>query len=90
MPDNAVARCSTFQKGSSMKVAFGFVLAFTIGVVCRVAFIPVPAPQALIGAFVVLAMTLGYIGTDRLVARRVGTSNAHGDGPVGERTETRP
>ncbi len=73
-----------------MKIALGFVLAFAIGVVCRVAFIPVPAPQAMIGAFVVLAMTLGYICTDRLVARRVATSNAHGDGRPGETSETRP
>ena len=65
-----------------MKVAFGFVLAVTIGIVCRVAFIPVPAPQALIGAFVVLAMTLGYIWTDRLVARRIVNRDAT--------TETRP
>ena len=71
-----------------MKVAFGFVLAFAIGVVCRMAFIPVPAPQALIGALVVLAMTLGYVATDRMVARREAKSNPVGGGSSGETTES--
>lgn len=67
-----------------MKVVLGFVLAFTIGVVCRVAFIPVPAPEALIGAFVVLAMTLGYIWTDRIFARREANANLRDGGASGE------
>ena len=62
-----------------MKVVFGFFLAFSIGIVCRVAFIPVPAPQALIGAIVVLAMTLGYILTDRIIARRKTKNNSRDD-----------
>lgn len=51
-----------------MKVALGFILAFTIGVVCRLAAIPLPAPPLLIGALLVVAMTLGYVMTDRLSA----------------------
>lgn len=53
-----------------MKVTLGFLLAFAIGVVCRLAAIPLPAPPMLIGALLVVAMTLGHIVTDRLAARR--------------------
>ena len=33
-----------------MKMVIGFVLAFAIGVLCKVAGIPVPAPPAIMGA----------------------------------------
>ncbi|CAN5328825.1 hypothetical protein BH24PSE2_BH24PSE2_01590 [soil metagenome] len=52
------------------KTAVGILLALTIGVSCRLAGVPVPAPQALSGAVLVLAMTLGYLATDRLNRRR--------------------
>ena len=42
-----------------MKIALGLILAFAIGVACRLATIPLPAPPVLIGALLVLAMTLG-------------------------------
>lgn len=66
-----------------MKVMFGFLLAFTIGVVCRLAAIPLPAPPMLIGALLVVAMTLGYAVTDKLATRRRpltrGPSNLSGE-----------
>jgi XapX domain-containing protein len=42
-------------------VALGIVLCALIGGACRVADIPVPAPPALVGALLVVAMTLGYL-----------------------------
>ncbi|WP_300530478.1 DUF1427 family protein [Maricaulis sp.] len=53
-----------------MKIAIGLVLAFLIGVICRVADIPVPAPPALIGALLVVSMTSGFLLMDRHLARR--------------------
>lgn len=52
-----------------MKIAIGLVLAFVIGVICRVADIPVPAPPALIGALLVVSMTSGFLIMDRHLAR---------------------
>lgn len=51
-----------------MKIALGFVIAFGIGAFCRWMDIPVPAPPALAGVLLVLAMTLGYMSVDRLKA----------------------
>ncbi len=44
-----------------MKMVIGFVLAFAIGVLCKVAGIPVPAPPAIMGALLVFSMTSGYV-----------------------------
>lgn len=71
-----------------MKIVLGFLLAFAIGVVCRVAFIPLPAPPVLIGALLVVAMTLGYVATDR-VARHSEAKHRHlCGGPTGTTTKT--
>ena len=48
-----------------LKTALGFVLAFAIGAACRWIDIPVPAPNKLVGALLVLAVTLGYLAADR-------------------------
>ena len=66
----------------AMKTWTGFALAFAIGVTCRLAGIPLPAPPALIGALLVLAMTTGYLLADRIVARRASTRDLCG-GPSG-------
>ncbi len=71
-----------------MKVALGLLLAFTIGVVCRMAFIPLPAPPVLIGALVVLAMTLGYVVTDRFASHREAKHRHLCGGPTGSSTDT--
>lgn len=67
-----------------MKVALGLLLAFAIGVACRLAGIPLPAPPVLIGALLVLAMTLGYVATDRFAAHREAKSKPHCGGPSGQ------
>jgi len=48
-----------------MKVAIGLVLSFALGFACRAFGIPSPAPPLILGALLVLAMTIGYIGVDR-------------------------
>ncbi len=55
-----------------MKIAISLLLAVTIGIVCRLTGIPVPAPHALVGALLVLSMTLGYLAADRLAGSRPG------------------
>lgn len=66
-----------------MKVALGFVLAFLIGVGCRVAGLPLPAPPVLIGALLVVAMSAGYVLTDRFAARHEARHRALCAGPTG-------
>ncbi|MFZ5556140.1 MAG: DUF1427 family protein [Pseudomonadota bacterium] len=47
--------------------AVGLGLGLAIGVGCRVLDIPLPAPPRLVGALLVVAMTLGFVGADRLL-----------------------
>ncbi len=72
-----------------MKVALGMLLAFTIGVICRVALIPLPAPPVLIGALVVLSMTLGYVATDRFASHREAKHRHLCGGPTGSSANPR-
>lgn len=46
----------------------GLVLGFLIGVGCRWFDLPLPAPMRVIGALLVVAMTLGFLGTDWALA----------------------
>jgi XapX domain-containing protein len=48
--------------------AIGVVLAFSIGAACRWFELPVPAPPKILGALLVVAMTVGYITADRFKA----------------------
>lgn len=52
-----------------MRLILGFALAFAIGAVCRLARIPSPAPNALLGSLLVVAMSVGYIAVERALAR---------------------
>lgn len=72
-----------------MKVVLGLLLAVAIGVACRLAGIPLPAPPVLIGALLVLAMTLGYVVTDRLAGHREARSKPLCGGPSGQSGEAR-
>jgi XapX domain-containing protein len=53
-----------------MRLVFGFLLAFGIGIFCRVARIPSPAPQAIIGSLLIVAMSTGFVVADWLMDRR--------------------
>jgi XapX domain-containing protein len=52
-----------------MKLLLGFLLAFAIGAVCRLARIPSPAPNAIVGALLVVSMSAGFALTDVWLAR---------------------
>lgn len=45
-------------------------MGMSIGAVCRWFDIPLPAPPKLVGALLVLAMTLGFLWTDLAMAAR--------------------
>ena len=70
-----------------MKIALGLLLALAIGVCCRLVAIPLPAPPVLIGALLVLAMTLGYVVTDRFAAHREAKTRPLCGGPSGKTKE---
>lgn len=65
------------------KFAIGLLLGVGIGFGCRAMGIPVPAPPALVGALLVVAMTSGYTLADRFLARRQALHSAHSGGPSG-------
>ncbi len=66
-----------------MKIVLGFALAFSIGVVCRILGIPLPAPPMLIGALVVLSMSVGYVAMDRYAGHRDLRHQHLSGGPTG-------
>ena len=45
----------------------GLLLGFAIGYGCRYFDLPLPAPPKLVGALLVVAMTLGFVGMDYLI-----------------------
>ena len=51
-----------------MKSTIGIVLAFALGFACRAFGIPSPAPPLILGALLVMTMTMGYMGVDRWMA----------------------
>lgn len=48
-----------------MKSLIGILVAFTLGFACRAFNIPSPAPPLILGALLVMTMTIGYIITDK-------------------------
>jgi len=48
-----------------MKFAIGLFVAFLIGASCRYFDLPAPCPPLLPGALLVVAMTLGFVLTDK-------------------------
>jgi len=67
-----------------MKVALGLLLGFVIGIFCRYAGVPLPAPPALPGALLVLSMTIGFLIADRLAGHRPHTTKHLCGGPTGK------
>jgi XapX domain-containing protein len=72
-----------------MKILLGFVLAIGIGILCRLAGVPLPAPPVLIGALLVVAMSTGYTLTDRFARHREAANRVHCGGPTGEPAKQR-
>jgi XapX domain-containing protein len=50
-----------------MSEVLGLLLGVAIGVACRWFDLPLPAPPRIVGALLVVAMSLGFIGTDTLM-----------------------
>ncbi len=66
-----------------MKAAVGLVVAFAIGFACRAFGIPSPAPPLIVGALLVMAMTVGYVLVDRYMAKHPARHKADCGGPSG-------
>ncbi len=49
------------------KSLLGLLLAFAIGAGCRLFDVPVPSPPKLMGALLVLTITVGYVAADHLL-----------------------
>jgi XapX domain-containing protein len=59
-----------------MKIIAGLILGLLIGAACRLFDIPVPSPPKLVGALLVVAMTIGYIVTDRVLEPKLSAKRA--------------
>jgi XapX domain-containing protein len=57
-----------------MKLMVGLVLGALIGIGCRVLAIPLPGPNAVLGALLGIAMATGYEVTDKVLSRRAGAA----------------
>ncbi|MFN3649305.1 MAG: DUF1427 family protein [Armatimonadota bacterium] len=68
-----------------MKIALGVLLAFLIGAGCRWLDLPVPAPNRLLGALLIVCVTLGYLGADYYLTRREGPPTAVSQAPENPR-----
>ena len=66
-----------------IKIVAGIVLGLLIGAGCRWFDIPAPAPPKLIGAVLVVAMTVGYLGADRILSHQLATTAHLSGGPAG-------
>ncbi len=53
-----------------IKVVGGLILGLLIGSACRWFDIPLPGPPKLVGALLVVSITLGYVATDKLIQTR--------------------
>jgi XapX domain-containing protein len=57
-----------------MKLIIGLILGACIGIGCRMFAIPLPGPNAILGALLGIAMATGYEVTDRVLSRRAGAA----------------
>ena len=78
-----------------MKALVGIILGLLIGVACMWFDIPLPGPPKLVGALLVVSITVGYAATDKLIATRFATKGPATTqemcgGPTGEVVSRRP
>jgi XapX domain-containing protein len=64
-----------------MRIALGLILALTVGFLCRLVGLPLPAPLALTGAVLVLAMSADYELVDRFAPYREAANRENCGGP---------
>ena len=78
-----------------IKIIAGMILCLIIGAGCRWFDIPLPGPPKLVGALLIVSITVGYIATDKLIASRFSargpalTKDLCG-GPTGDVISKRP
>ena len=77
------------------KAVAGMILGLLIGVGCRWFDIPLPGPPKLVGALLVVSISVGYTATDRLIATRFSTKGPASNkdmcgGPTGDVVSRRP
>lgn len=65
------------------KVALGVILGLAVGAGSRFFEIPAPAPPSLVGALLVVAMTVGYGLADRYLCQHTATTKELCGGPSG-------
>jgi XapX domain-containing protein len=70
-----------------IKILAGIALGLLIGAGCRYFDIPTPAPPKLIGAILVVAMTVGYAGADKFLSSRPATTAHLSAGPAAPRAD---
>jgi XapX domain-containing protein len=51
-----------------LKLPMGFFLGFLFGAICRWFDVPAPSPPKLFGALLVVSVTLGNVGADRMMS----------------------
>jgi XapX domain-containing protein len=71
------------------KIIAGLVLGLLIGAACRWFDVPLPGPPKFVGAMLVVAITVGYMATDKLIAAKFSskgpaTTEEMCGGPTGE------
>ena len=66
------------------KTFAGIFLGLLIGSACRWFDIPLPSPPKLLGALLVVAMTVGYMATGNFLAARSTPNTAIADGPTAQ------
>jgi len=73
------------KRGSRMRFIIGLVISFAVGVGCRYFDIPVGSPAVIPGALLVVAMTMGYASTHKILTRRsrIATTSHLCGGPTG-------
>lgn len=77
-----------------IKIVAGMVLGLLIGASCRWFDIPLPGPPRLVGAFLIVSITFGYLATDKLIATKFASkgpalTREMCGGPSGEVTSKR-
>jgi XapX domain-containing protein len=60
-----------------MRILIAFIVAFAIGAASRCTGVPSLAPQAIIGALLIVAMSTGYVSADRLLKRNPATQQLY-------------
>ena len=72
MTDSLNSRFRKFnrKKGDFMRLLMGFILAVLLGAACRAARIPMPAPNAILGSLLAVAMSSGYVFAGRMLDKR--------------------